>query len=237
MSATRAATRTGRVDPAVADRPAAPDRPADPSGPAGPDDPGCHGGAGEHVDPRVRRSREAVLAATAEMLTEVGVHGVTIEAVAQRSGVAKTTIYRHWPERSQLVLDAIDRVTEPCRAPDSGTLRGDLTAILDGLVEALTTSVLGQVMPSLIDAAERDAEVARLQAAWVRARRGAVHRALARAEARGEIPAGLDDDLVCSMFGGAAFYRRLVSHEPLDARFRAGLVDAVLRVAGAPPTP
>jgi AcrR family transcriptional regulator len=234
VSATPAATRTGRVDPAAADGPGGADSPAGREVPCGP---GGSGGSGDHVDPRVRRSREAVLAATAELLTEVGVHGVTIEAVALRSGVAKTTIYRHWPERSQLVLDAIDRVAEPCRAPDTGTLRGDLTAILDGLVEALTTSVLGQVMPSLIDAAERDAEVARLQATWVRARRGAVHQALARAEARGEIPAGLDDDLVGSIFGGAAFYRRLVSHEPLDARFRAGLVDAVLRVAGPPPTP
>ena len=171
---------------------------------------------GDRVDPRVRRSRQAVLGATADLLTEVGLGQVTIEAVAHRSGVAKTTIYRHWPELSDLVFDAVDAVAEPCARPDTGSLTGDLRAI--------------------IDASERDASLARLQARWVRSRRASLRRALARAESRGEIGPGVDADLVAAMFAGAAFYRRLVSHEPLTPRFRAGLVDAILRSVGATPT-
>lgn len=187
----------------------------------------------DRVDPRVRRSRQAVLGATADLLAEVGLSQVTIEAVAHRSGVAMTTIYRHWPDLSDLVFDAVDAVAEPCARPDTGSLPGDLRAIIDGLAASLTASRVAGILPSMIDASERDASLARLQARWVRSRRASLRRALARAESRGEIGPGVDADLVAAMFAGAAFYRRLVSHEPLTPRFRAGLVEAILRSVGA----
>ena len=188
---------------------------------------------GAHVDPRVLRSREAVLAAAVELLAEHGASGVTVEAIAHRSGVAKTTIYRHWPESSQLVLDAIRGLAEPCAAPDTGTLRGDLTAIVEGMADNITTSALARVLPSLIDAADRDAAMADVQRVWVRERRASLRRALHRAEARGEIEPGVDADLVASLCGGSLFYRRLISHEPLSRSFLAGIVESTLRVVGA----
>jgi AcrR family transcriptional regulator len=189
--------------------------------------------AADAVDPRVVRSREAVLAATVELLTECGLAGVNVEAIAQRSGVAKTTIYRHWPKSSQLVIDAVDALAEPCAEPDTGSLRGDLTAIIRGLANTLTASPMAAVIPSLVDAAERDAEIARLRREWVRQRRSSIRVALEHARRRGEIGDGVDADLVSALGAGALFYRRLVSHEPLSPKFLARVVDALLAMLGA----
>ncbi len=186
-----------------------------------------------HIDPRVLRSREAVLLAAVELLAEHGASGVTVEAVAHRSGVAKTTIYRHWPESSELVLDAIRGLAHPCAAPDTGSLRGDLTEILATMAESLADSPLARVLPSLVDAADRDPAMADVQRVWVQERRASLRTALSRAEARGEIGPGVDADLIAAMCGGSLFYRRLVSHEPLSAAFLAGVVDGTLRVVGA----
>ncbi len=187
------------------------------------------------VDPRVLRSREGVLGAAVALLAEQGVSGVTVEAIAHRSGVAKTTIYRHWPEASQLVLDAMRGLAQPCVAPDTGSLRGDLTEILEGMADSITTSAMAQVLPSLIDAADRDAAMADVQRVWVRERRASLRLALRRAEDRGEIPPGTDPDLVAAMCGGSLFYRRLISHEPLSAAFLTGVVEGTLKVVGARP--
>lgn len=185
------------------------------------------------VDPRVVRSRETVLAAAVELLATHGVSGVTVEAISQRSGVAKTTIYRHWPESSQLVLDAIRGLAQPCATPDTGSLRDDLTEILLAMADNITTSALARVLPSLIDAADRDAAMADVQRVWVRERRSSLRQALQRAAQRGEIAEDIDVDVVAAMTGGALFYRRLVSHEPLDAAFVAGVVEGTLRTVGA----
>ena len=99
------------------------DRPAAPS---------THSGA-EKLDPRVQRSRDAVLTTTFELLGESGVGGFTVDEVARRSGVAKTTIYRHWPSREALVIDACSRISDEQAVPDTGSLDGDLTAILSNI--------------------------------------------------------------------------------------------------------
>jgi AcrR family transcriptional regulator len=182
----------------------------------------------ERLDPRVVRSREAVLASTVALLTELGLGGVTVEAIAQRSGVAKTTIYRHWPNPSQLVIDAVDALAQPCAMPDTGSLRGDLTEIIGGLANTITASPMAPVIPSLVDAAERDREIARLRRTWVRQRRSSLVAALDRARERGEIDGDVDADVVAAMGPGALFYRRLVSHEPLSPAFLARVVDGLM---------
>ncbi|MDO8105643.1 TetR/AcrR family transcriptional regulator [Isoptericola sp. b441] len=92
------------------------------------------------TDPRVVRSRAAVLAAATQLLATDGVAGTTIEAVAARSGVAKTTIYRHWPDQRALVRDAFGVALPMPAAPDTGTLAGDLLALATGLARALADS-------------------------------------------------------------------------------------------------
>ena len=189
--------------------------------------------AGSRVDPRVVRSREAVLATTAALLADVGLAGVTVEAIAHRSGVAKTTIYRHWPEISQLVIDAVTSVAAPCVRPDTGSLRGDLNELVKGLARTLTVAPTAKVIPSLVDAAERDPDLARLQRAWVKERRSGTRDAFVRAQARGEIGGDVDLDLVTTMLSSPLFYRRLVSHEPLSPRFLERVVDAVMAIVAS----
>jgi AcrR family transcriptional regulator len=94
----------------------------------------------DDADERVRRSKQAVLATTYQLLTEAGISGLSVDEVARRSGVAKTTIYRHWPSRSALVLDACSKLGAKREAPDTGTLHGDLTALTSDLAHRLKTA-------------------------------------------------------------------------------------------------
>jgi len=80
----------------------------------------------------VRRSKEAVMAATYELLQETGLGGLTVDAVSERSGVAKTTIYRHWPTRSALVIDACSKLGTRREVPDTGSLAGDMAVLGKG---------------------------------------------------------------------------------------------------------
>ena len=128
--------------------------PAQRSGP-----PSTESGA-DKVDGRIRRSQDRVLTATIELLGESGVSGFTVDEVARRSGVAKTTIYRHWPTREALVIDACSRISDEQEVPDTGSLDGDLTAILTNIGHLLGTARWSSVLPSIIDVAERDPEFA-----------------------------------------------------------------------------
>ena len=88
-------------------------------------------------DRRAQRSRETILAAALELLEESGVGGFSVDEVVRRCAVAKTTIYRHWPTREALVLDACTRISDEQEIPDTGTLSGDLHAHLTTIAELL----------------------------------------------------------------------------------------------------
>jgi AcrR family transcriptional regulator len=188
----------------------------------------------ERIDPRVARTRQSVLSVAAELMAEVGWGAVTVESVSARSGVARTTIYRHWPDLSALLVEAMQSVLEPCPEPDTGSLRGDLTVILSALARVLTRSASAGVMTSMIDAAERDPQIAALQSSFTRERRLASRRALDRAVARHEIDADYDFEVEAALIGGALFYRRLVSREPLSPRFVERVIHAACVRLGAP---
>src|SRR5262249_39764399 len=115
-------------------------------------------------DERVLRSKKAVLAAAHTLLTEGGLGGVSVDAVSERSGVAKTTIYRHWASRSALLLDACSSLTARPQPPDTGTLRGDLEVMTLYIAGRLKTAGWAKVLPSIIDAAGRDADETKLDA-------------------------------------------------------------------------
>ncbi len=90
-------------------------------------------------DPRVVRSRAAVVEATLALVAEVGIGETTVDAIAERSGVAKTTIYRHWTGKPAIVLDALSSVMAPPADPDTGTVRDDLVVLLEGFATACPT--------------------------------------------------------------------------------------------------
>src|SRR5271166_5756374 len=90
-----------------------------------------------HEDKRVQRSKNAILAVTYKLLSEEGIGGVSIDEVSRRSGVSKTTIYRHWPSRSALLLDACSKIGIRPEIPDTGSLGGDVTALAANLAHQL----------------------------------------------------------------------------------------------------
>lgn len=187
------------------------------------------------TDPRVLRSRTKIIAATLELLSERGIAGTTIEAVAARSGAAKTTIYRHWEDQPALVIAAITSTLQEPPDPDTGTLRGDLLILLSGLARALASSPAAGLMPALIDAAEREPAFALLHQKEAAHRHQVVRAVIVRGVSRGELPATTDPDEVLDLLTGPLFYRRWVSGVAVDAPFPTRVVDVVLAgYQGAP---
>ncbi|WP_421734511.1 TetR/AcrR family transcriptional regulator [Cellulomonas sp.] len=184
--------------------------------------------AAPRLDPRVARSRAAVLTATVQLLIERGIAGATVEAVAARSGVAKTTIYRQWPDQPSLVLDAFSSLLAAQEPPDTGTLREDLLQMLRGLAAALTTSPAAALMPALIDAAERQPAYRALHHREAEARHSSLRTVLGRGIERGELPPGTEVDLLVDLLAGPLFHRRWVSDRVLDDHFATAVVDTVL---------
>src|SRR5271170_7348975 len=105
------------------------------------------------LDKRVIRSKELVLKQTYRLLSEGGIGGVSFDEVSRRSGVAKTTIYRHWPSRSALLFDAVMQFAPRLQTPNTGSFRGDLTALALALAQRLQTGRWSCAMPSIVDAA------------------------------------------------------------------------------------
>jgi AcrR family transcriptional regulator len=182
------------------------------------------------VDSRIERSRHAVLTAALELLGESGVGGFSVDEVARRSGVAKTTIYRHWPTREALVVDTCSRLSAEQQIPDTGSLEGDLTAILTNIAHLLQTANWSAVLPSIIDSAERDPEFAELVSQIQRGHATPLREALQRATRKGELPARTDLSTTVAALLGPLFYRRWFSREPIDDEF----VYATIKRAIAP---
>jgi AcrR family transcriptional regulator len=189
--------------------------------------------------PRSEQADQAILRAATEVLAERGLGGMSIEEVAARAGVGKATIYRRWPSRGALALDAFlaeFRSQQPL--PDTGTLRGDLLAALRAWIRSVTRTSAGPTLAGLIAEAQRDPELA---AAWrerVIERLRSQHRImLDRAVERGEIPADTDYEVVLDLLFGAAYHRLLQGHQPLTDRFARQVVDLVVAAVEQPRLP
>jgi AcrR family transcriptional regulator len=182
-------------------------------------------------DPRIARTRRRVLDAALDLLAEKGFAALSVEGVAERSGVAKSTIYRHWPGLPALLLDAFGTVNpEPPAFASAGSLRTDLRTFLSELTGAITASRWGSLLAALVDAAERDAQFSELTRNFVEQRRGRLAELLRAAQDRGDLAAHWDPDLLAGLVGGNLFYRRLVSREPLDEGVVEDLVAIVERL-------
>src|SRR5262245_36528936 len=180
------------------------------------------------TDDRVEKSKKAVLEAAHELLKKSGLGGVSVDAVARRSGVAKTTIYRHWPSRSALLLDACARMRTRPEVPDTGSLTKDLLLLAGDLAERLRSARWPTVLPSIIDAAERDPELAELHARLHAELIVAFQAVVERGQRRGELAPGRDLSEVIASVIGPLFYRRWFSREALDERFVKGVVENVV---------
>ena len=162
---------------------------------------------------------------------ELGYARVTIEGIAARAGVGKQTIYRWWPSKAALVLEAYlsgsDAVRSP--SPQSGSTQQRIAELLDWLAAVLAEPTGGRVVAGLLGDLQHDPELAEgFRREVVPARRRAMVATLERARGRGELRADADLELAVDTLHGAVFYRLLLSGEPLDARFSADLAAQVL---------
>lgn len=177
---------------------------------------------------RVERSRQAVLTTAFELLSEGGVASFSVDEVVRRSGVAKTTIYRHWPTREALVIDACSRMIAEQETPDTGSLEGDVTAILMEIARLLPTENWSFVLPSIIDTAERNPEFAEIHSRIQRGHAAPLREVLQRAAGRGELSAHADVSTIVAALLGPLFYRRWFSREPIDDQFVKAIIKRVL---------
>ena len=175
------------------------------------------------------RSEDAILRAALDLVAEHGVSGLTVDAVAARAGVGKATIYRHWGSRAKLVHAAIACMTEPPDDIDSGSVRTDVLHLLGELLEHLQDDETARILPSLVDAAARDPELAALRESHICEKRAAFRQVLQRAVDRGELVDDVDLSVVTDLFVGPLFYRELVARLPLRRRDVEAHVDLVLR--------
>jgi len=181
-----------------------------------------------HEDKRVQRSKNAILAVTYKLLTEAGIAGVSIDEVSRRSGVSKTTIYRHWTSRSALLMDACSKIGSVPVTPDTGTLKGDITELATGLVQQLKSARWAAVLPSIIDAAERDPELAQLHAKLHAGQMVPYFAVVEQAKKRGELAPGTNVSEFVASIVAPFFYRRWFTRQPLDGAFVNGVVDGLL---------
>jgi AcrR family transcriptional regulator len=184
------------------------------------------------TDPRIERTRRAVLEATLEVLGARGYAAFTVEAVAEAGRVAKSTIYRHWPTKLGLIADALETLNEqPGPRPTqrtTGTARERVEQLMVHLAEAMCDSTLSACLPALIESAEHHAEVARFLHGYSARRRQALVDALRAGVEAGELPAYVDPELAAAALSGAVFYRRLITPDRLSPAEVRELVTQVL---------
>ena len=179
-------------------------------------------------------ARERLLETAGAILTRDGYHGLTMERVATESGIAKTTLYRHWATKAALCMDVYLREAErELHDPDTGDVAGDLKYVVNTVVRLQTRTVAGPALVGLIAEAQIDPSTREAFLAEFAHRRRSITRAiLDRAIQRRQLRADVDVDLVIDLLGGATTFRLLQGHAPLNARFADALVALVLEGAG-----
>ncbi|MEZ4332990.1 MAG: TetR/AcrR family transcriptional regulator [Myxococcota bacterium] len=166
------------------------------------------GGRSRAGRPRAPEADRALLEATLEIVAESGYEGVRVNDVAERAGVAKTTMYRRWPGKSELVLAALRSAPE-LPDVDTGALRTDLVELMTRFLELAERVPLVELLASLAAERQRHPDLAEALDPYVADRMRPILRALERARARGEIAGDSDVDLAASLFGGAVVLRLL----------------------------
>jgi AcrR family transcriptional regulator len=193
--------------------------------------------------PRSAASHQAILDATFELVAEQGVQGASIEAIAARAGVGKTTIYRRWPSKEALVADTLGQLHLQLQLPNTGSLRGDLVALATELLQHMRQKgvhpLFERMLLRVIGEAQTHPEFLQILYDRVYAPRlGLMGRLIERAQARGELRPNLDPMFMASLIGGPVLFHLLAAQimpspaSPSWDDLPERIVDAVLRGVG-----
>jgi AcrR family transcriptional regulator len=178
--------------------------------------------------PRSERARRAILQAANELLESEGFASVTVEAIADRAGVSKATVYRWWPNKAAVVMDGfLSTVSSEVPFPHTGCAKEDIRLHMSKLIEAFCGK-MGRTVAALIAEGQTDPELAEaLRARWLSVRRAEVKEILEQGMASGELREGLDLEVAADSLYGPIYYRLLISHAPLEEDFADTLADHV----------
>ncbi len=176
--------------------------------------------------PRSEEAHQAILDATLALLAEVGFSALTVEGVAGRAGVGKATIYRRWPSKLPLVVEAFGGLPS-FEDADTGALETDLKAMLRSYLELFNETPLAAVLPALASERAHDPALAELFDPVLLQRRSPLVHALERAVARGEIAPDLDLDLAADLIVGPIAVRLFFTGRKIHAK----LVDPMVELA------
>ncbi len=177
---------------------------------------------------RSEKATQDVIRAALEVLLEDGVARFTIDAVVARSGVAKTTVYRWWPNRQALLLDAIHAQLTGSATPNTGDTRADLATYLAPYATSAQDSPASRLMPDLCAAARHDPELAELRDVLLAEKRQPVITILELARARGEIAADADLEQLATLIIGPLAYTRSLRSLVVDPALLSAAIDAAL---------
>ncbi|MEU3552626.1 TetR/AcrR family transcriptional regulator [Streptomyces fragilis] len=193
--------------------------------------------------PRSAAADAAILAATREALVELGWSRLTLGDVALRAGVAKTTLYRRWPGKNELVVDAVAELFDELELPDRGSLAADIEGVVLRFAAILArpearSGLMAVVAESTLDATLRE----RIRTSIVERQKRLVREGKARAQRRGELPPDPDPeaadrsvDLIFDVVAGAVVHRSLVSAGPVDEVWVRDLTALLLAGLGSGP--
>ncbi len=201
----------------------------------GPDPDAGRGARRPHTGRRRNEAaRRAILDAALELLAQHGGAAVTVDTIAAAAGVGKQTIYRWWPSKGAVLLEAMtERARGYAPAPDAGTLRGDLEVFLAATFRSAGDAEIAPLLRTVMAEAQRDPHAAEVLRNFTSERRHELGGLLARGRDRGELPPEADLDLIVDQAYGLLWYRIMLDHAPLTADVATRLANALLAQAQA----
>jgi len=182
--------------------------------------------------PRSEPARRAILAAGARLVEDDGYGALTMQRIARSAGVSKQTVYRWWPSKAAVVLEALnDAAQAAAPAPNGGSLETDLRGLLRSTVAGMTIRNT-RMLAALMAEAQLDENFAgAFQSGFLARRREVLREVLERARARGEVAESVETEYLAELVFGAIWYRILGRHAPLNRRFADQLTESVLTLA------
>ena len=184
--------------------------------------------------PRNERSRRAIIRSTLKLLRKTTFADLSIEAIAADAHVGKATVYRWWSSKGALVVDAfVSSIESELHFPDSGSVQRDMSLQMKGFV-ALLNSPTGRIIAALIAAGQHDPDLMeQFRASFLRRRRQEAYRTLQRGIDRGELPQGINLDLVLDLLYGGIYMRFLIRHDELSENYVDDVCRLILQGASA----
>jgi TetR/AcrR family transcriptional regulator of autoinduction and epiphytic fitness len=181
------------------------------------------------ADPRIERSRIVILKAAVDELAELGYGKVTIEGIASRAGVGKSTIYRHWPDKLALIADAFETFHEQMvPTTETRSSRESVELLVGHVAEVVIDSTFSRCIPAMIEGAERDRRVRKFHHEYSAKRRQTLVDMIRGGIREGDFDVGIDPERAAVALLGSIFYQRLMTGTPFNPRDRLKLVEAVL---------